>query len=111
MRSGWPTCYGRVRSRTTVYKSVGAFATLRQLVKAHAMIVRDTVRVQNRIKAIFRSRGVHVEGKSIYRPDGRDATLQALPDSSRAAACLLLAQYDAHLGSRFRPERNASGEV
>jgi len=40
--------------QTTVFKSVGAFATLRQLVKAHAVIVRDTVRVQMRIKAIFR---------------------------------------------------------
>jgi transposase len=52
--------------QTTVYKSVGAFATLRQLVKAHAVIVRDTVRVQMRIKAIFRSRGVQVAGKAIY---------------------------------------------
>jgi hypothetical protein len=51
---------------TTVYKQVGAFATLRQLVRAHAMIVQDTVRVQNRIKALFRSRGVRVAGKSIY---------------------------------------------
>jgi len=96
--------------QTTVYKSVGAFATLRQLVKAHAMIVRDTVRVQNRIKAIFRSRGVHVEGKSIYRPDGRDATLQALPESSRAAACLLLAQYDALRVVRDRAQKELVAE-
>jgi hypothetical protein len=79
--------------QTTVYKSVGAFATLRQLVKAHAVIVRDTVRVQMRIKALFRSRGVQVAGKSIYRPDGREEYLQALPPSSRAAAHLLFAQY------------------
>jgi hypothetical protein len=38
-----------------VYKQFGAFATLRQLVKAHAMIVRDTVRAQNRTKALFPS--------------------------------------------------------
>ena len=80
---------------TTVYKPVGAFATLRQLVKAHAMIVTDTVRVQNRIKAVFRARGVPVLGKSIYQPSKREPYLAALPPSSRAAACLLLAQYDA----------------
>jgi transposase len=80
---------------TTVYKATGAFATLRQLVKAHTMIVRDTVRVQNRIKALFRSRGVPVVGKSIYQPAKREEYLRALPASTRAAACLLLAQYDA----------------
>jgi transposase len=80
---------------TSVYKPVGAFGTLRQLVKAHAMIVTDTVRVQNRIKAVFRARGVRVAGKSIYQPTKREPYLAALPASSRAAACLLLAQYDA----------------
>jgi hypothetical protein len=55
-----------------VYKQVGAFATLRQLVKAHAMIVRDTVRTQNRIKALFRARGVRVVGKGIYQAAKRD---------------------------------------
>jgi transposase len=80
---------------TSVYKSVGAFAMLRQLVKAHAMIVRDTVRVQNRIKALFRGRGVRVVGTSIYQPAKRQEHLRALPASTRAAASLLLAQYDA----------------
>jgi transposase len=96
--------------QTTVYKAVGAFATLRQLVKAHAMIVRDTVRVQNRIKAIFRSRGAHVEGKTVYRPDRRDAYLQALPASSRTAADLLLAQYDALRVVRNRAEKELVAE-
>jgi hypothetical protein len=31
-----------------------AFAALRRLVKAHPMIVQDSVRVQSRIKAVFR---------------------------------------------------------
>jgi hypothetical protein len=78
-----------------VYKKVGAFGTLRQLVKAHEMIVRDVVRMQCRIKAVFRSRGVQVGGKGIYNADKREELLHALPASSRAAASLLLAQYDA----------------
>jgi hypothetical protein len=80
---------------TTVYKAVGAFATLRQLVKVHAMIVRDTVRVQNRIKALFRGQGVRVVGAGIYQPAKREEHLRALPVSTRAAASLVLAQYDA----------------
>jgi transposase len=50
---------------TSAYKQVGSFATLRQLVKTHRMIVKDTVRVQNRIKALFRARGVCVAGKRV----------------------------------------------
>jgi hypothetical protein len=80
---------------TSVYKQVGPFATLRHLVKAHHMIVRDTVRVQCRIKAVFRSRGVRVVGKSVYGADKREEMLHQLPASSRAAAVLLFAQYDA----------------
>src|SRR5262249_30947545 len=81
--------------RSVVFKETGDFARLRQLVKAHLMIVRDTVRVQNRIKALLLSRGVHVEGKTLYRPDCRAIYLEGLPESARGAACLLLAQYDA----------------
>jgi len=95
---------------TTVYKPAGAFATLRQLVKAHVMIVRDTVRVQSRIKAIFRSRGVHITGKSVYQPANRDEQLRLLPASSRAAACLLLAQYDALCTVRDRAHKELIAE-
>lgn len=95
---------------TTVYKLVGAYSTLRQLVKAHAMIVRDTVRVQNRIRAIFRARGVHVAGKTVYLPTGREDYLRKLPASSRAAASLLLAQYDALKVVRDRAQKELVAE-
>jgi len=47
-------------------QSAGPYATLRQLVKTHAQIVQDVVRVQNRIRALFRSRGVVVPSKTVY---------------------------------------------
>ena len=40
---------------TSVYKHVGRFGKLRHLVRAHAMIVEDSARVQQRIKSLFRS--------------------------------------------------------
>lgn len=80
---------------TVVYKQVGPFATLRQLVKVHTMIVRDTVRTQNRIKALFRARGVPVAGKAVYSAKHRADFEAQLPASSRGAATLLFAQYDA----------------
>jgi hypothetical protein len=65
----------------TVYKEVGAFGTLRQLARTHTMIVQDTVRTQNRINALFRSRGVSVARKSIYASDEHDARVAKHPAS------------------------------
>jgi len=93
-----------------VYKQVGPFATLRQLVKAHQMIVRDSVRVQSRIKAVFRSRGVRVVGKAVYSPGKRDEYLRQLPASSRSAALLLFEQYDALRPVRDHAEKQLVAE-
>jgi transposase len=79
---------------TTVYKQTGAFTTLRLLAKTHAMVVQDTVRVQSRLRALFRSRGV-AASKAIYAKRNREMWLGKLPASSRGAAELLFAQYDA----------------
>lgn len=87
---------------TNVYKQVGRFGKLRHLVRAHAMIVQDTVGVKNRIKALFRSRGVQVSGRSVYEITSRAERLRALPPSTRAAADLLFAQYDAIAPIRAR---------
>jgi transposase len=87
---------------TTVYKQVGRFGKLRQLVRAHAMIVEDAARTQNRIKALFRSRGIQVAGKNVYNAANRPEHLLALPASTRPAAELLFAQYDAIAPIRAR---------
>jgi transposase len=94
----------------SVYKRVGPFATLRQLVKAHQMIVRDVARTKNRIKALFRSRGVSVVGNAVYSPAKRDEYLRQLPESSRAAALLLLEQYDALAPVRDHAEKQLVAE-
>ena len=96
---------------TTVYKGQGEFATLRQLVKAHDMVVRDTVRVQNRIKALFRARGIAAGGKDVYAAAERAAWLAKLPDSSRVAAEVLFAQYDAMREVRTRARRELATEA
>lgn len=93
-----------------VYKETGAFGTLRQLAKTHAMIVQDTVRIQNRIKALFRSRGVSVSGKSIYASDEHEAWVEKLPASAQGAARLLFAEYDAQCGVRAEAEKRLVAE-
>jgi transposase len=78
-----------------VFKEVGEYKALRELARTHAMVVQDVVRVQNRIKALLRSRGVAVSGKTVYTKEGREQPLERLPEASRGAARTLFAQYDA----------------
>lgn len=66
-----------------VFKEVGEYGTLRELGRTHTMVVQDVVRVQNRIKALFRSRGIAVVGKSVYSEKGREACLKKLPTAQR----------------------------
>ena len=49
-----------------VFKASRRFQALRQAVRGHQMVTQDLVRAKNRVKALFRSRGVHVE-REIYK--------------------------------------------
>jgi transposase len=89
-----------------VFKEVGAYRTLRELGRTHTMVVQDAVRVQNRIKALYRSRGVAVSGKGVYAEKGREEYLAKLPDASRGAAKTLYAQYDAVEAIRRQAEKD-----
>lgn len=94
---------------TSVYKQVGRFGKLRQLVRAHAMIVQDTARIQHRIKSLFRARGVATPGKRMYATR-RAEYLAELPTSARDAAELLFAQYDAVAPLRDRAHKELVAE-
>lgn len=93
-----------------VFKEVGAYKTLRELGRTHTMIVQDVVRVQNRIKALYRSRGVPATGKTLYSAKGREPWLPKLPEMARGAAGTLYAQYDAVQEVRKRAEKELVAE-
>ena len=94
-----------------VFKEVGEYGTLRELGRTYTMVVQDVVRVQNRIKALFRSRGIAVVGKSVYSEKGREACLKKLPHASRGAATTLYAQYDAVEAIRRQAEKDLVAEA
>jgi len=94
-----------------VFKDAGQFKKLRELARTHGMIVQDSVRVQNRIKAMLRSRGVAVSGKSVYAEKDREEYLEKLPDASHGAAKTLYAQYDAVEGIRRQAEKDLVQEA
>lgn len=78
-----------------VFKAPRQFARLRELGRVHSMLGWDVVRVQSRLKAMYRGRGVPTPGKAVYRPAGREAWLAKLPVSCRSATARLYEQYDA----------------
>jgi transposase len=94
-----------------VFKEVGEYGTLRELGRTHTMVVQDVVRVQNRIRALLRSRGIAPTGKNVYSEKGREELLAELPDASRGAAKTLYAQYDAAPAIRRQAEKELVAEA
>jgi transposase len=68
----------RVGALTPVYHGERGTRGLKELVRAHRDLVRDVVRVKNRVKAIFRGRGIGVKGAAVYHPDKREVFLNQL---------------------------------
>lgn len=94
-----------------VYKERGEFTALGYRVKAHRLLVSDTVRVQNRIKSLLRSRGVQVAGSAVYSTMGRRQWLAKLPTSARALAEQFYLELDALMPMRKRAEQAMLAEA
>jgi transposase len=78
-----------------VWKGHGAFRQLRELSRSYTKITDDVVRVKNRLKAMYRSRGITTAGRSVYAVSSRGQWLGQLPAPSRPAAEQLYAVLDA----------------
>lgn len=85
------------RKATVVYKAPGAFGGLKEAVRAHRTMSRDVVRSKNRLRAMFRSRGIHGFGKEIYDAKSRQPWLERLTATRRQRATLYAEQLDGQL--------------
>jgi transposase len=95
-----------------VYKKVGQFAVLAELVKAHQVVMYDSVRCQNRIKGLYRSRAIPTTGKQdLYSTTGRSAYLKRLPDRSKPRALTLYTELDLLLELRKSAEKEMIAEA
>lgn len=56
---------------TPVFHDDNFFSELRSMVSSYMDLVRDTVRVQNRYKALYRAQATETEGRTIYRDEER----------------------------------------
>jgi transposase len=77
----------RMGAVKAVYHGQHGTATLKELTRHYDGLVEDSVRVMNRIKAIYRSRAITTEGTRVYQPTKRDAFLAQLtePGAGRRA--------------------------
>ena len=91
--------------RRKVYKKRGEFGELRNRAKAYTLLVSDSVRVQNRIKSLFRSRGVAVAGKGVFSATEREAWLKKLPSAADHLAELLMREQDGLVELRKKAEK------
>ncbi len=83
---------GRIQTR--VYKAPQHLAALRNAVRAYGFAVRDVVRAKNRLKSVFRSRGIPTEA-DIYAAKRRGKQLEKLTPPHRQLADWLGRQLDA----------------
>src|SRR6516225_4870613 len=89
-----------------VYHRPTGLRTLRELVRSYLSLVRDTARVMNRLKALYRARAIPAPGTRVYSPRFREAWLQPLREAGvHYRAQLLYRQLDLLLPLRQEAKR------
>ena len=79
-----------------VYHGESGTRALKELVRSYECLVADTTRVMNRLKAIYRSRGIACAGHAVYRQDKQQEWLAKLVERGvRQRAELLYRQLAA----------------
>ena len=78
-----------------VYHGQHGTQRLKELVRGRQCAVRDRTRTKNRLKTLFRARGVDVSGSQVYEAAQRDQWLRRLPrDETRHRALWLYRQLE-----------------
>ena len=87
----------RMRTRQTgtpVFKPPCEWARLRESVRVESKLLQDAVRAKQRLKSLYRRRGVACVNEQIYSPRHREAWIVKLPRSVRPSAELLGQEVD-----------------
>jgi transposase len=85
----------RLGAIKAIYKGDDQQQRLKELSRAYGNLVEDATRIQNRLKALFRGRGIDCVGHAVYRADQRAEWLAKLSDeAARLRAESLLDQFE-----------------
>ena len=94
-----------------IFKAPRQFTQLRELSRIHTTLVTDTVRVQARIKSLYRWRGVLVAGVNVYGVRHRGRWQEQLPSSLQTRATRLYDHYDFLLEQKKQAEADLLREA
>jgi transposase len=94
-----------------VFKAPRQFTRLRELSRSHQTLVTDTVRVQSRIKALYRSRGILVAGANVYGIRHREEWQKQLPSTIQTRATRLYKYLDFLLEQKKQAESDLLREA
>ncbi len=72
----------RLGAVQSVYKGNTQQRQLKELARAYENLVSDMTRTSNRLKAIYRARGIDCDGQDIYKPSQREQWLAKLTESA-----------------------------
>lgn len=90
-----------------VYHGEQQLRRLKELARNYNCLVKDTTRVMNRLKAIFRGRAINCQGSGIYRPERQQQWLAKLSEvGARERATFLYQQLAA-----LKPLRQAAKQA
>jgi transposase len=91
----------RLGALSAVYQGAPAMRTLKELAASYEALVSDGTRVMNRLKALYRGRGIRCGGTKVYSPQHREQWLAQLEVGARQRAQLLYQELDLLL--KLRP--------
>jgi transposase len=102
----------RTNSLTPVYHGEHSTTAVKELVRSYNGIVQDGTRIKNRLKAIFRGRGIDCSGEGVYKSEERENWLDKLEDQAvRARAKRLLEQLESLDPLRDEAEKELLAEA
>ena len=96
---------------TRVYKGRGEFEALRAFCNAYTTVMKDSVRVQNRLKFLFRARCISTEGQNVYLASSREKWLRTLPPTIRPLAETYYLEHDSLMEIRKKALREMLREA
>jgi transposase len=82
------------RTGCPVFKAPGRWSELRETVRAYTKLTQDVVRAKQRLKSLFRRRGVPAPSAEIYDSSRREGWVAKLPVGLHTAAELFGAELD-----------------
>jgi len=86
----------RLNALQPVYHGQNSLAPLKELSRSYTTLVQDSTRVMNRLKALYRSRGIPCQGRQVYSPSYRASWIDQFKQAGvHQRAELLYHQLDA----------------